>query len=156
VLESRNDNDQRLDKDLKVLSAGAKQLLRQRYEEFPPEGRNERGTIVFLVGRNLTEKSDIEFMEKVLSEAPCRSMQNCKEDSPRSQGADAHSETGIEVSLNYPQIVALKSLERILELGESDPLYQYAWEEILRARQSPIPKVAEMARDIEAKYSKAH
>ena len=33
---------------------GAKALIRERYAKYSPESRNERGTIVFLLGRNLT------------------------------------------------------------------------------------------------------
>lgn len=155
ILASKNDNDQRLDKDLRVLSPGAKALLRQRYEEFPAERRNERGTVVFLLGRNITEEKDLDFMRKVLDEEPCRSMQNCREDNPRAKGSDTHAEMGMEVSLNYPQIVAVKSLERVLDRGEGDPMYQAALEELQRATHSASDKVSEMAREIEAKYGKS-
>jgi hypothetical protein len=152
VLAAHNDNDQRLDTELKVLSPGAKELFRQKYEKISAEKRNERGTVVFLLGRNITQERDLAFLSKVLAEAPCRSMQNCASDPPHS--ADAHGDDAVGISLAYPQIVALKSLEGVLESGKTNPLYEHALEEVHKATQSPVGKVADMARAIENRFSR--
>lgn len=152
ILSSKNDNDMRMDRELKVLDEGAKELLRKRYDEFPAERRNERGTIVFLLGRNLTSDKDFDFLHSVVDEAPCRSLQNCRMDPGPSSPESAHEETGIEVTLSYPQIVALKSYERVLERGESDPMYQRAMEEVQHGTHSSSEKIAEVARTIEARF----
>jgi hypothetical protein len=152
VLAAHNDNDQRMDTELKVLGAGAKKLFQQAYSQIVPEKRNERGTVIFLLGRNISQASDVAFLAKVLSEPPCRSMQNCNQDPPHS--ADADSDNGVEVSLAYPQIVALKSLERVLAAGPGNPQFQQAMDTVHRATQSPVAKIAIVARAIEAKYSR--
>jgi len=152
ILASHNDNDMRLDTELKVLDTGAKKLFQQKYEQIPAEKRNERGTVIFLLGRNLAHESDIAFLSKVLAEPPCRSMQNCASDPPHS--GDVHGDNGVEVTLAYPQIVALKSLERVLESGNKNPLFEQAMDTVHKATQSPVAKVAIMARAIEAKYSR--
>lgn len=152
ILSSRNDNDMRLDTDLKVLSAGAKSLLRKRYQEIRPESRNDRGTIVFLLGRNITSEEDIGFMDQVLNELPCRSLANCREDIPPQTDDHGHGEMGLEVTLAYPQIYALKGLERVLDRGSNDLLYANAMDSLRRAKASSTPKIAEMARELEQKY----
>jgi hypothetical protein len=152
ILASHNDNDMRLDTELKVLSPGAKKLFRQKYDQINAEKRNQRGTVVYLLGRNLTQPSDIAFMAKVLAEPPCRSMQSCTSDPPHS--GDPEADLGIEVTLAYPQIRALLSLETVLASGSENPLYEQAMETVHKATQSPVAKVANMARAIEAKYSR--
>lgn len=152
ILASHNDNDMRMDTELKVLDRGAKKLFQQKYAQIYPEMRNQRGTVVFLLGRNLTQSSDVAFMSKVLSEPPCRSMQNCASDPPHS--GDVHGDNGVEVTLAYPQLQALKALERVLESGSGNPLYQQAMEDVHKATQSPVAKVAIMARAMEVRYSR--
>lgn len=70
IFVSKNDNDPRLDSDLRKLDEEAKAAFRAKYRALPPELRNERGTIVFLLGRNLTTAGDYAFMKNVLSEPP--------------------------------------------------------------------------------------
>lgn len=108
ILTSRNDNDHRLDSKLKVLSTDAKKLFREEYRASPPESRNDRGTIVFLLGRNLSENSDFKFLDGVLSEDLCMSLFNCGQaENINLIEGDTHS----DLLLVYPQIVALKSLD---------------------------------------------
>jgi hypothetical protein len=152
ILASHNDNDMRLDTELKLLNAGAKELFRQKYEQLAPEKRNERGTIVFLLGRNLTQERDLAFMSKVLAEPPCRSMQNCASDPPPSR--DVHGDNAVDVSLAYPPIVALKSLERVLGGGRGSPGFERALEIVHTATQSPVTIVANLAHALEARYER--
>lgn len=110
ILSSKNDNDPRLDREFIGLSAGAKSLFRDQYRSLPAEKRNERGTVVFLLGRNLTSESDFDFFCEVLREPPCFSLADCHRSSASREDFDR--ESGEEITLAYPQIVALKVLEK--------------------------------------------
>ena len=72
--------------------------------------RNDLGTIVFLIGRQIDSKEDIEFLKTVLMEKPCLSLADCaKSDSPAS-GEAAHLEGINETTANYPQLMALRQM----------------------------------------------
>lgn len=157
ILESRNDNDPRIDRELKGLSKEAKSALKEEYTALRKEDRNGRGTIAFLIGREIDGEADLEFLRQILAEAPCLSLADCGRDMTAARGADAHQDAGIETTLAYPQIVVLHSLNRFLELGgrELTPaLRDAAWKIIEEARHSPVPllarKAAELARKLEA------
>ena len=138
IFNSKNDNDPRLDSDFNDLSAQTKNLMRQKYREIPPERRNERGTIVFLLGRNLSSAQDWAFLRGVVSEPPCLSLEDCSKEIPSQE--DAH-ESGIEVTLAYPQIVSLKMAQRALSSSAS----QEAIGVIEAAKNSKVAIVARMA-----------
>ncbi len=55
ILTTRNDNDPRMDRDLMILNENAKMRFILKYKSLPAEQRNDRGTIVFLLGRNIAE-----------------------------------------------------------------------------------------------------
>lgn len=153
VLSSGNDNDPRLDTELKELSPAAKALFQQKYASLPTEDRNGRGTIVFLLGRNITSESDVAFLHSVIQEEPCLNMANCKQ--PMRADDHGHSgETGMEVSLAYPQLMALKGLERLFQRDGNAALRADARETIHAATKSPTDKVAELARQLSAKINK--
>ncbi len=154
ILKSRNDNDPRLDTEFKTLSAGAAALLREKYQSLPLEQRNERGTIAFLLGRNIQNEADLEFFRGVVQEKACRSLKDCNEDPQRAEGDTLHSEAGSDVTLAYPQLVALKSLERILAAGEKHPLFQKTLETVQAASQSPIDKVSHLAKSLEDRFNR--
>jgi hypothetical protein len=116
ILASRNDNDPRLDLDFNGLSAGDKRLFRKKYREIAVEKRNERGTIVYLLGRNLKTHEDWEFFRQVALEPPCLSLSDCsKKPAP---GSDEEA-TGDEVTLAYPSLVALRQAKRVVEEGRA-------------------------------------
>jgi hypothetical protein len=156
ILKSKNDNDPRLDHEFNALTSGAKALFRARYGQYAPEKRNERGTIVFLLGRNLTSEEDFGFLHDVLIEAPCRSLADCSADAAGSTPSEAlHHEMGEGVTLAYPQLVALTSIERYLWTGNPDPsLAMAALRELEAARRSPVARVASLAEDIRRRYSR--
>ena len=158
ILKSKNDNDPRLDRELKVLSEGAKEIIRGRYAKYPTERRNERGTIVFLLGRNLTSESDFQFLHSVLSEAPCRSLADCKTELPGSTASEnLHHDLGTGVTLAYPQLVALKAIETYLSgTTQTDSNTAAAIRDLEAARQSQISRVAVMAEDILNKFQHTH
>lgn len=159
ILASKNDNDPRLDRDFRNLSPGAKAALRGEYHALAPEDRNGRGTVVFLLGREIAEASDVEFMREVLSEAPCLSPTDCSADLRAPGGADSHQISGMEVSLAYPQLVALKSIEGFLARargGELAPaLRDAAWKAVEAGKASRVPlvqaKAIQLAKTLEGR-----
>ncbi len=154
ILASRDDNDPRMDRDLKNLSVEAKQALRERYRTLTPEDRNGRGTVVFLIGRELQSAEDVAFLADVLSEAPCLSLADCSRDTSVSRGADIHQDEGIGVTLSYPQIVSLVSIERFLEKsgGQIPPALRDSIARAVRsAESSPVPAVAQRAHRLASK-----
>ncbi|MFA6316262.1 MAG: hypothetical protein WC943_02500 [Elusimicrobiota bacterium] len=146
ILLSRNDNDPRLDRDFNDLSPAAKELFRRMYRELPEERRNERGTIVFLLGRNLSSPEDWAFLRSVATEPPCLSMADC------SKPGRAAGHGGDEVTLAYPSLVALKSAEGAFVLG-SRAAKDEALAVILAAKSSKTPAVTRLARALEAKLA---
>lgn len=150
ILSSKNDNDPRLDRDLSLLNTEDKRALRSQYQAFPPEARNERGTVVFLVGRNLDSEADLSFFEGVLREAPCLSFTSCAErmkDEP-----DPHLEGPLSVSLNYPQMVAMNRLE--LWINKTDfskvdrAIIASAFKTLQAATLSQIAQVSQKAKEL--------
>jgi len=147
ILASRNDNDPRLDTELRYLDTEAKSTFQKRYADYAPERRNERGTIVFLLGRNLSDSKDFAFLKSVVTEAPCLSLGDC---SKAAEAGDPHLESAAEVTLAYPQLVALKQIENFLKNGGTRPeLIQEAKKVIEAAKGSRNSKVAELARELE-------
>jgi hypothetical protein len=115
------------------------------------EARNERGTIVFLLGRNITSPEDLAFLRNVLAETPCRSLADCKKPIPPSE--EPHWESGTELTLAYPQVVALKGLETYLGRKDRDPALSPDALKLLReARGSSVVTVSRLAEEILAKY----
>lgn len=132
VLASRNDNDPRLDTAFDGLSLAEKASFRRRYEELPRERRNERGTIVYLLGRNLAVPEDWAFLRKVVAEPPCLSLSDCSKKGPEAP------EPGDEVTLAYPALVALR--QAALKLPE--PQARLVLDDGAR---SPVPAVRRLA-----------
>lgn len=101
ILRSHNDNDERLN-GFDHLSPETKRLFRTEYSARPREQLNERGTIVYLLGKNIDDEQDWAFFRSVISEPPCLSLENC------AKKATGQTEPGDEVTLAYPSLVALK------------------------------------------------
>jgi hypothetical protein len=158
VLASKNDNDPRLDRELRELSPAAKRLARSRYASLSPEKRNQRGTIVFLIGRDMNSTDDLSFLHQVLNEPPCRSLTNCeREETGSVTGADRHHEGMNEVSLAYPQLAALKMIEAYLNSPDHKAeLLPTSLAELEAARRSPVHAVASMAEDLSRQYHATH
>ena len=150
ILIARNDNDPRLDTELRKLSPASKELIRNRYGSLLSEKRNERGTLVFLIGRDLSSTDDLRFMHQVITESPCRSLSDCsREDTGSVTPGERHWEGPSETTLAYPQIVALKSIESFLT-GPARPvdLENQALATLDEAKHSPVRKVAVLAEEI--------
>lgn len=145
VLTSHNDNDPRLDGELRILDRDTKRAFRARYEKIPVEERNARGTIVFLLGRNLAEKEDFAFVRQVLREEPCRSLENCAKVPLRVNPEDPPN----EMVLNYPQAVALVALGNVIRSGESPPHVRSETIAAIReGAKSSSPKIAKLSNEL--------
>lgn len=116
ILSSRNDNDQRLDTEFRDLTPAMKAELRKKYFALPDEDRNGRGTLVFLLGREIKTAEDVAFISEVLKEPPCQSLTDCAH-KPSTNEVDEHAAMAGAVTLVYPQLVAIKSFERTLMEG---------------------------------------
>lgn len=148
VLRSRNDNDPRLDLDFKELSIETRRLFRRKYRSIPPERRNERGTIVYLLGMNLRTEEDWAFLRSVVSEPACLSLADCSKTADSAAGS-----LGDDVTLAYPSLVALRQAQRVLEeSGAADAGYQAAAGVVRAARGSRAPAVIRMIDRIGARF----
>lgn len=137
ILRAKDDNDPRLDRDFNALSESAKARLRRRYGELPAEYLNERGTIVYLLGRNMRTAADWEFLRGVVAEEPCLSLADCTR-------ADAEGARGDEVTLAYPALVALKIAHRELAAnGPQSGLARALADAALRAEAPALRRLAE-------------
>lgn len=150
ILRSRNDNDPRLDTAFNDLSPEAKNLFRRKYRQLPAEGRNELGTVVYLLGRNLKTEEDWAFMRDVVTSPPCLSLADCHAEAKA--GADNHVAAGVELTLSYPAVMALKRAERILYDGRGDSAR--ALQLIAAAKSSRAKTVADLAAVMEQRYSR--
>jgi hypothetical protein len=150
ILESKNDNDPRMDRLLRDLSEPMKKELHQKYSRIQPEKRNERGTVVFLIGREIAEgrgsTADLQFFKQVLLEKPCLSLEDCSK-SPTGHGPDEqHLEAIHETTIQYPQLMAIRYLKIALNQGALSPVMKEAVLAILEsARQSPNERVVSEA-----------
>lgn len=153
ILRTNNDNDPRMDTALLVLSENAKVRFRQLYKTTRAEKRNDRGTIVFLLGRNINNAADLAFFAEVLNESPCLSLADCSktETGGQNKEADEH-QGGFATSLAYPQLVTLHSLDQYLELHGSAQLSDKVKDLITSAKHSSVPEISKMAEATESKY----
>jgi hypothetical protein len=156
IFASRNDNDPRLDSELKVLDTETKEAMRERYRKLAPEKRNEKGTIVYLLGRNLESKEDFSFFEEVLGEPKCRSLADCTKDPDKQE--EGHLDIGVEITLDYPSIMVLKQLERFLADPGNKGGESWRTAEALRllrvASAGKSERVVRMATEIQKRFSR--
>ena len=157
ILVMKNDNDPRLDVDFRDLSPAFKDELRKKYLALATEDRNGRGTIVFLLGREINSAADLTFFANVLSESPCLSLNDCAR-RPSPEGVDEHAAMAGGVTLVYPQLVAIKSFERVLEVKSASgaprgSLRSEILDALKAARGSEQPRVSQAAREALARFS---
>lgn len=146
ILTSKNDNDPRMDRDLKVLDKETKDAFKAQYKNLAAEKRNDRGTIVFLLGRNIESKEDITFLGEVLNEPPCKSMGDCNKSEITTLDRDHEDhQTGMAVTLAYPQLVTIHSLKNYLNKNPEGPLANQAKDILAQATHSTVPEVAKAA-----------
>jgi hypothetical protein len=123
ILQSKNDNDPRLDTEFRDMTPELKKAMREYYHSIAPEKRNDLGTIVFLTARSMNSPEDVAFMKSVLMEKPCRSLTDCSKDAPVPTAEEAHLSGISETTANYPQLTAIRqSLDAYRKaLGENPP-----------------------------------
>lgn len=159
ILQSKNDNDPRLDSDFRHLSIETKGALRQKYSTLRKEDLNARGTIALLIGREISDSSDIQFLKEILNEEPCLSLENCTSEAHLLTGSDAHHEMGTEVTLAYPQLSALYWLEKFVSTPDASRsqttalLLKEAKKAILAAQDSGSPLIRRKAEELEKKLN---
>ncbi len=139
IFRSKNDNDPRLDQDFNQLSDDDKRELSKQYDSLSLESRNERGTIVYLLGKNLSNSRDFEFLQKVVTEKPCLSLLSCNSVTASSSN---HEDSSSEITLHYPQIVALKSIEAYLKQNPNSPDAHKVLQEAQKSRDLVISQMA--------------
>jgi hypothetical protein len=137
ILRTKNDNDPRLDTELKVLTPALKKALRAEYQKTPPEKLNDRGTIVFLLGRNLETEEDFQFMKEVIESPSCKSFSDCSKDPTQFAEEDRHHEAIDAITLWYPQWNAFLAIESWLNQNE--------FEKLTRAQRNYLEQVIDSA-----------
>lgn len=152
ILNSKNDNDPRMDREFKNMTLEMHEALFKKYASLQMENRNGRGLIAFLVARDLKSPADAEFLRKIFQESPCTSFEDCK-----NVGNDDPHFSGInQTSLTYPQLASLYQLESKLEKGPEilkDPNMRDEIIALLKqAADFPVPVVQQKAEEIKSKY----
>lgn len=152
ILKSKNDNDPRMDQELKVMSRELHEALYDKYDMMTAENRNGRGTVAFLIARDLKSAEDAQFLKQVFDEAPCTSMANCGQVSQE----DSHLGGVEQNSLNYPQLATLYQIESRIEQNPhllKDQQYRGWVSEVIRqAKRFPVPIVKDKAEQMAQKY----
>lgn len=152
VLASHNDNDPRLDRDLKSLTPALRAALAVRYQTIPAEERNARGLVVFLIARDLRTADGAEFLKKVYQEEPCLSLDDCS----KTGQEDPHFSGANQTTMNYPQLAGLFQIEKQLSERPEllrDPAMRAEILDVLKnAENFPVPAVQNKARAIRRKY----
>lgn len=152
LLLAKNDNDPRWDTELKNNPESFHRALRDFYKNLAPEMLNERGSVSFLIARDLNSDEDAKFLVQVFEESPCLSLANCQhvtEDNP-------HDTSVVQTTLIYPQLSILYQLEsRLLRQPEllQDPKWLERFRDILRsASQFPVEVVQQRAEKLKQKF----
>lgn len=148
ILQSMDDQDPRLDRDLKFLSPQVKNEIKNIYRNLPDPQINRKGLLVFLIGRNIQSEEDVSFLEGVLNEPPCHNLTDCKANGG-SLGSEAekHDNT-LPVTLAYPQLLALHYLKELqmdgamLPPGLSQQKVQQAIESAKKSKVDVVRKAA--------------
>lgn len=145
IMASGNDNDPALDRDFNALTPDEKADFRRAYAALPAEKRNQRGTIVYLLGKNAAAPEDWEFFRAVAAEPPCLSLSDC------AKASSAGGEPGDDVTLAYPSLVALKQAQRALEEGRS---VSEARAVVAAGKSSKMPAVIRLAEKLDRRFPK--
>lgn len=152
ILQTKNDNDSRMDQDLKKLSPEMRKALFEKYNSLPAEDRSDRGLITFLIARDITTPDDLSFLKSVFEESPCLSLADCKTVGPD----DPHFSSVNQTTLNYPQLNTLFQLEKTLEAHPEylkDPEMREKFVATLRQAETfAVPVVQQKAQQIRARF----
>jgi hypothetical protein len=151
IFETKNDNDPRLDSEFLRPSDETKQALMDKYMSLPMESRNERGTILFLMGRNLSNAKDLDFYQNVLRERPCMGLAHC--DAADHTGEHEDHDGSTDITLAYPQLVLLSQLELFLaNPSTSLEMREKAAKIIIEGTESQVSRVRSKSFALKEKY----
>jgi hypothetical protein len=149
IFLSRNDNDPRMDSELVRLSPELKKAMFKTYQQLALEKRNERGTIAFLIGREIKTSDDVDFLKGILMEKPCQSLADCSKPAQASTQEDMHLDGMNELTANYPQVMAIRqmvaSYRKFNDQGRGNSDAYKILQALREARKSPNAYVAEEA-----------
>lgn len=152
IIDSKNDNDPRIDNELRNLSPKMHQALTEKYLELAEENRNGRGLVAFLIARDLKDENDANFLKSVFEESPCTSFEKCSSTSSH----DVHQSGMEQVSLNYPQMAILYQVESKLtkdpSLLQNPDQKSYFSRVVGAAEQFPVEIVQNKAIAIKNKF----
>ena len=148
IFHTRNDNDPRLDTDFNDLSPETRRAFRKKYRALVPERRNDRGIILYLLGKNLRTVEDWAILREAVAEPPCLSFSDCSRPPAPEEGEGA---TGDAVTLAYPALVALKQAEHAL-LNRDAGARREALSVLRAARGSRAEIVARKAGELAGRF----
>lgn len=148
IFATKNDNDGRLDTEFNDISPELRQALIESYKAMPKERLNERGTVIFLLGKKLENESDLDFFQDVIAEAPCLSLTDCSTDSTVEIPGEAHLAEAQETTLIYPQLMSLRLISSSYVASENQVMKERMAEFFKLAQQSPSEYIAEEANRI--------
>lgn len=152
IFNSKNDNDPRMDRELKRLSIPLHEALYEKYDSLLPENHSGKALIAYLIARDLSTNSDAQFLKKVFQESPCLSLADCK-----SRPTENSHHSGVEqTTLVIAQLNVLYSLEQKListpqilnDAAERSRIVQV----LIEAENYPVPSVHEKARAIRTRF----
>lgn len=151
ILASRNDNDPRINTELKNLSPDLKIALMEKYKTFKPEQRNEKGMMAFLVSRDLKSVEDLELLKVVFEEPSCLSLADC---SKASVDQDPHLVSTENMTLVYPQMATLYQIEQKLKSGsiQDSKFRQDIRNYLSKAASHEVPTIKNKAQSLLDQY----
>jgi hypothetical protein len=145
IFATKNDNDGRLDTEFNDISPELREALIVSYKSMPKERLNERGTVIFLLGKKIENESDLDFFQEVIAEAPCLSLTDCSTDSTVEIPGEAHLAEAQETTLVYPQLMSLRLMSSNYVSNENQALKERMAEFFKLAQQSPSEYIADEA-----------
>lgn len=145
IFAAKNDNDPRLDSEFNDITPEMRAALIVSYKSLPKERLNERGTLVFLLGKKLTSEKDLDFFQDLLAEPPCLSLADCTSESKLENPEDDHLAESQETTLIYPQIMAMRLVSSNFQSTKDKALKERIVEFFKIAEQSPSEYISEEA-----------
>lgn len=131
VLSSNHDHHPELDTEFRQLTPALKTAMVNRYHSLDPSALNQRGTLVFILGREIQDSGDLQFFRQVLTE-------NSKQ-----PGAKTFSD---DLSDHYPSVMAIRMQEERVKEEKASVLRGEVEAILSEAASSPNPVIAREAK----------
>ena len=153
IYNSKNDNDPRMDRELKKMSVALHEALYEKYDSLLPENHSGKALIAYLIARDLTTTNDAQFLKKVFQESPCLSLPDCKTQSSE----NSHHSATDQTTLIIAQLNILYSLEQKIQstpqVLSDAPERSRIVQVLIAAENYPVPTVHEKAHAIRTRFS---